>query len=89
MAAAFGKESKRIVQNISTGGVRIYSDDKYKVGDRLELEVLLPDKSWITVEAQIVWITAIQSGDPARFDVGLEFSKIAAKDAEKLAALID
>lgn len=89
VAAALGNDKRRIVQNISTGGVRMYSDDKYKVGERLELEVLLPSKEWITVEAQVVWISEIASGDPAKYDVGVEFSKIKTKDAEKLAALIE
>ncbi|MCC6809791.1 MAG: PilZ domain-containing protein [Deltaproteobacteria bacterium] len=88
-AVMAGGDARRVVQNISTGGVRIYTDDRYKVGDRLELEVLLPDKTWIVVEAQVVWLSAIASGEPAKFDVGLEFSKIAAADAEKLAALIE
>jgi Tfp pilus assembly protein PilZ len=87
--AALGKEKQRIVQNISTGGVRIYTDDRYKVGERLELEVLLPDKSWITVDAHIVWITELPDGGPARYDVGLEFAKLAQKDAERIAALIE
>ncbi len=89
LSAALKGDGKRQVRNISTGGVRMYTDDKYKVGERLELEVLLPDKTWITVEAQVVWITELGKGEPARFDVGVEFSRIKETDAARLATLIE
>jgi hypothetical protein len=59
--------------DVSLGGVRIYSDEKYKVGSLLKLELFLEGGSPLTYTAEVVWIEALPKDAPARFDVGLKF----------------
>lgn len=64
--------------DLSLGGVRIYSDDRLKVGELLKLEFFLDDKAPVIYTAEVVWIepldkTANGETAPARFDVGLKF----------------
>jgi hypothetical protein len=62
--------------DISLGGVRIYSDDKLRVGELLKMEFFLPDVTPVTYTAEVVWIVALPEGSPARFDVGLKFIQL-------------
>ncbi len=65
--------SRRQLVNIGLGGIRIYSNDKLKVGKRLEIELLLPDDEILTFIAKIVWQKPLQDSEIAQFDVGLQF----------------
>ncbi len=62
--------------DISLGGVRIYSDDKLRVGELLKMEFFLPDVTPVTYTAEVVWIEALPANSPARFDVGLKFIQL-------------
>ena len=62
--------------DISLGGVRIYSDDKLRVGELLKMEFFLPDVEPVTYTAEVVWIVPLPTGSPARFDVGLKFMQL-------------
>jgi hypothetical protein len=62
--------------DISLGGVRIYSDDKLRVGELLKMEFFLPDVEPVTYTAEVVWIEPLPPGSPARFDVGLKFIQL-------------
>jgi Tfp pilus assembly protein PilZ len=59
--------------DLSLGGVRIYSDDRMKVGELLKLEFFLDASAPVTYTAQVVWIEPLDKGAPAHFDVGLKF----------------
>ena len=66
--------------DLSLGGVRIYSDDRLKVGELLKLEFFLDEKAPVVYTAEVVWIEplgkdkdASRQTPPARFDVGLKF----------------
>src|SRR5688572_20051828 len=76
------------VQDISAGGVRVYTDDRHTEGDRLELELWLPDGEGITLDTVVVWIEALPQAEPARFEVGLRFVDVAEKDLERLQAVL-
>jgi hypothetical protein len=62
--------------DISLGGVRIYSDERLRVGELLKMEFFLPDITPVTYTAEVVWIDALPDGSPARFDVGLKFLQL-------------
>jgi Tfp pilus assembly protein PilZ len=62
--------------DLSMGGLRIYSDERFPIGDALRLEVFLPDAVPVTFTAEVVWITALPAGAPAKFDVGLKFTEV-------------
>ena len=75
-------------RDISLGGARLYSDDSHRTGDRLELELFLPDQSEIACRAEVVWIDDLPEGAPARYDVGVRFIEIAPQDRERLGQVL-
>jgi hypothetical protein len=62
--------------DLSLGGVRIYSDDRLKIGELLKLEFFLDGADPVTYTAQVVWIEPLSDGAAARFDVGLKFLQL-------------
>jgi c-di-GMP-binding flagellar brake protein YcgR len=68
---------RRKVIDVGLGGMRVYSDDAYEGGDRLEIDLLNADgEEFVTCLTEVVWIREIEGGQPARFDVGLRFLDI-------------
>jgi hypothetical protein len=59
--------------DVSLAGLCTYSDEHYRVGARLELELQLQGLAQAVVLAEVVWIQATPAGAPARYDVGLRF----------------
>jgi hypothetical protein len=59
--------------DLSLGGVRVYSDDKYRIGDLVKMEFFTEDSPGVTYTAQVVWIDPLPKDAPAKFDVGLKF----------------
>lgn len=73
--------------NIGLGGIRVYSDKSFKVGERLEIELFLPDNSSITSNVKIVWTNQLD-GSTAKYDVGLQFLEIEGGDLRRLAGIL-
>ena len=63
----------RRVSDVSLGGLRCYSDDEHRPGERLELELLFPDGRSALILAEVVWVEALAPGSPARFDIGMRY----------------
>jgi hypothetical protein len=63
----------RRVNDVSLGGLRCYSDDDRRPGERLELELFFPDGQNAVVLAEVIWIDVLPAGSPARFDIGLRY----------------
>ena len=61
------------VNDVGLGGLRCYSDEDYRAGKRLELELFFTDRRSAVVLAEVVWTEALPAGSPARFDVGLRY----------------
>jgi len=80
---------RRQANDISLGGIRLYSDEAFKVGSRLELEIFLPDDSSITVTARTVWVDTLPAGGPAAYEVGFAFVDISADHHALLANLFE
>ena len=80
--------NRRRTNDISMGGVRVYADEAPSAGDRLELELFLPDESALTCTVEVVWIEALPDGSPARFDVGARFVKLDDADKSRLAEVL-
>jgi len=74
--------------NMSVGGARVYSDERLKLGTKLNLELLSAPESSVKVLARVVWIDELDAGSPARFDVGLEFLDVPEEMASRLAAIL-
>lgn len=81
-------KDKRSVQDISAGGVCVYTDDTHRIGDHLELELYLPDGEPLTLDTEIVWVDPQPSGAAAKFEVGLRFVEISEGDAQRLQAVL-
>lgn len=76
-------------QDISLGGMRIYSSEEVRRGARLELELFLPGGQSVHSTVEVVWVERLPPRAPARFDVGLRFVVIAEADRRRLAAVLD
>jgi hypothetical protein len=63
----------RHVSDVSPGGLRCFSDDEHRPGERLELELLFPGGPSAIVLAEVVWTERLPEGAPARFDVGMSY----------------
>jgi len=70
---------KRNVQNISHGGVRVYSDVSYRLGEMLNLELFQDDGNIVKFTAKVIWIQPLEESMGAAYDVGLEFTKISSE----------
>jgi hypothetical protein len=79
---------KRNTQDISLGGARVFSDEEFAVGSRLDLDVLLPDESIVRCWAEVVWVVALGPAADAHFDVGLMFTDMAPEDVQRLSSVL-
>jgi len=79
---------KRNARDISLGGMRVYSDEEFSVGARLDLDVMLPDGDPVRCWAQVVWRLELPADGPARYDVGLKFFDMAEPDLQRLASVL-
>lgn len=79
---------KRNTQDISLGGMRVYADEDFEVGSRLDLEVLMPGHTSVRCWATVVWRAELGESAPARYDVGLKFTDLAPSDVQRLAAVL-
>jgi hypothetical protein len=62
--------------DISLGGLRIYSDQDYRVGEFLRLDIFFPPAQHVTFAAEVMWTKTLGKGAPARFDLGLAFVEL-------------
>ncbi len=68
--------------------MRVYSDEDFPVGSRLDLDVLMPDKTFVRCWATVVWRTDLGADGLARYDVGLKFTDLGPADIQRLAAVL-
>jgi c-di-GMP-binding flagellar brake protein YcgR len=78
----------RNAQDISLGGMRVFSDENYSVGSRLDLDVLLPEGGTVRCWAEVVWTIELDDASSAKFDLGLKFIDLAPADIQRLAAVL-
>jgi hypothetical protein len=64
---------RRPAQDMSLGGVRIFTDDALSVGKRLQIELFLPDGGSLSVDVRVAWVKSLASDDFAQYEAGLEF----------------
>ena len=75
---------RRQVRDISHGGLRVYSDEKHKVGQTLEIELVLPSGGTLILTTAVVWVESLPKGSPARFDLGLRYLELSPEEADQL-----
>lgn len=79
----------RQVSDISTGGVRVLSDEPQHVGAPIEIELVFPDGGSATCTAEVVWVEALGPAAPARFEMGLRFVEVDPDDMERISAVLE
>ena len=79
---------RRNTRDVSLGGARVFSDEAFSAGRRLELEVILPDGHSLRCWAEVVWLVELEQPAPARFDVGLKFTDMSPSDVQRLAGVL-
>lgn len=79
---------KRNTRDISLGGMRVFADEDFSVGSRLDLDVYLPDGTSVRCWAEVVWRVELGPKGPARYDVGLKFRDLAPQDVQRLATVL-
>jgi hypothetical protein len=79
----------RQVGDISVGGLRAYSDEKQRLGARLEIELVFPDAGSVTCMAEVIWVEELAPGAPARFEMGLQFVQVDPEDLERIASVLE
>jgi hypothetical protein len=81
--------AKRHISNLSLGGVRIFSDERLKPGERLELEFFLPSGLSVKAMARVVWIAELPEGSEAVYDVGMEFVEMSKEVLEQIKGVLE
>jgi hypothetical protein len=66
----------------------VFADDRFEIGSRLDLDVLLPDGTSLRCWGEVVWLVELEVGAPAYFDLGLKFTDMAEADIQRLAAVL-
>ncbi len=79
---------RREAVDISLGGVRVYSDEPYKVGQLVKMEFFVEGGPPLTYTAEVVWVEKQPRDAPARFDVGLKFVDLSPEALEFLRSLL-
>ena len=79
---------RRKAVDVSLGGLRVYADDPPMAGDRLELELFLPDQTEVVCTVEVVWVEELPEGSPARYDVGVKYVSISPGDRERLSSVL-
>ncbi|MEM6989805.1 MAG: PilZ domain-containing protein [Myxococcota bacterium] len=82
---------RRKVVDMSVGGLRVYSDEPFAKGARMEIDLFPPDGEgdFVTCLTEVVWIREIPGGDPANYDIGLQYLDVPAEAKALLAKIVD
>jgi len=75
-------------RDISAGGMRLLSDRALVKHDYLELEILLPDGSWMPVTTKVAWSVKLDVGSTAEYEVGLRFPDFTPAELARLKPLL-
>ena len=81
-------ESWMSTRDLSAGGMRLLSDRALLKGDRLALEILLPDGSWLQVTTKVAWSVQMDVGATSAYEVGLRFIDLDAEGQARLLPLL-
>ena len=79
---------KKQVFDIGLGGVKIQSDYRLQVGERLNIDLHLPDESSLRCHAKVMWLESTANNGHSSFNMGLQFVEVTQEDLQRLAAII-
>ena len=75
--------------NISLGGIRIYSNDKFKLGKRLEIELLLPNDTVLRCITKVVGQNPLPEGSAGKYETGLQFLDVPANGLQYISKILE
>ena len=75
---------RKVARDVSRGGIKVYTDDAFEVGTRLEIELFLRDGDSLTLDVRVAWVRELATVADARYEAGLEFL---AMDEQRVALL--
>ena len=87
-AGPLARVAPRLVKDISLGGLRALSDDRQKLGARLEIELIFPAGGPATCLTEVVWIEELARGAPAKYEMGLRFVEVEPEDLERISTVL-
>jgi hypothetical protein len=76
------------VIDISQGGLRIYGDSLFEVGEQFALELLFPNKTVAACKVRVQWYARLPAKAAADYEVGLQFVDLSAESLELIQAVI-
>jgi Tfp pilus assembly protein PilZ len=79
---------KHQVPDISLGGMRIFSNKYYAVGQTLNVELSLPSGQTGASITRVVWVDAYPKDSSAPYELGLEFIYLPFGAARELESVI-
>ena len=84
------RRTRRPVVDVGLGGVRVYSDEKFRQGERLDLELCLPEGEPLMCLMRVAWLRELGPTGPAVYDVGLELLEVRGEGGvDRLAQVLD
>lgn len=81
--------SKKPVVDIGLGGMRVFSDEMFRIGQSMDVELFLPSHSTVECRAQVTWIALLPAGSPAKYDVGLQILDVKGDGRKQLMHALD
>lgn len=89
-----GKQGNRVflayANDISRGGLSLTTDNNLKVGDRIPIEMMLPDnKTKVSCTGEVVWKREIMKDGIISQGVGLRFLELEEKKKQAIEKLSD
>jgi hypothetical protein len=66
------------------GGLRTYSDESMRVGDVLEVDVLLPDGGTAAAVVAVAWCDPLPQEHVARYEIGLRLVRALPDDLARM-----
>ena len=81
---------RRTPHDVSLGGMRVDSPEYLEPGQRLDIEILLPDQWLVISGAEVVWVKGPEIPDAGSeaYQVGLRFVDMDANDRRQLASVL-
>jgi c-di-GMP-binding flagellar brake protein YcgR len=80
--------SRKSIQDIGIGGLRVYSDEKQKIGKKLDIELFPVNQESISCRVKVVWMNMLADDAIAKFEIGLAFLKVHPRDLIRLKSII-
>ena len=78
-----------LVVNISQGGICIRSRQPLKIGNRFDLELMLPNDENLTCPVRVVWQKQLGADTEVAHEVGLRFTNVSDDTAHRLSDVLE